>query len=202
MLRRELLVILFTILFRSLHRFVAVKLVDWLFSFQIEFLPFQTWVVERIAVYAEDSIQTTKTVAAVGVEWVDVFPDDFLVRRHFKEAASGALVDQRVAVVQTLSAGNIGGIEIDRIVCAILPNRLFSFRIDFKNTTEIWWEYCRAAIWICNVITAIIENKDIAIFQFCWIVWERNLFTWLVTIAPVRLFFPYDSKCRSCSCYS
>src|SRR5205807_9702354 len=54
-------------------------------------------------------------------EWICVFPHDFLFRRHFKDPALLAGANQRVAVGQSLGAGNMARKEIGFLLAGIAP---------------------------------------------------------------------------------
>src|SRR5271165_5254998 len=52
---------------------------------------------------------------------IDVFPNDFFLRSHFKDSAVGTGTNERVAVGEALSPGNEGGEEVALIRRGVTP---------------------------------------------------------------------------------
>ena len=64
---------------------------------------------------------------------VDVLPDDFLVGRHFKYPAGGALADQGVAVGKAFGAADIVAIERQGRLAGVLPTDLVGLRVNLDH---------------------------------------------------------------------
>src|SRR5437764_337599 len=96
----------------------------------------------------------------------DIFPHRLALRRHLEEAAVAALTYQRVAVRETLRAGNIGAEEFEDRLVGVAPHDLARAWIDLDNARE------RHRIVV--PVRAVVEDQNVAVRQGAGIVLLRQ----------------------------
>ena len=87
--------------------------------------------------------------------WIDILPDHSAFGGNLEEPAEPALIDERVAVRQTLSVRYSRAEEIRHWRFLVFPYDLFGRRIDFEHARER--ERLVQAVW------PIVEKQDVAV---------------------------------------
>ena len=107
--------------------------------------------------------------------WADVFPDDFVVWRHFQQAAVFPFGDEGVAVWQALGAGNVAAVEVvgdewlhvAEVHWAALPHDLHGHWVELDHAGVVAMGVVVAG-WSCRVWravaspAAVVKDEDVA----------------------------------------